>query len=145
LLYGAAQGVGAFYNHQSVAPSTKPGLADAFVYTYLPTHKLPEKETRKIWQTLHRLSHQAYRVRGIAQESTALCWVGSGQIEAMVHLGGQPKWHDIVPGLFFAQTAGAITSDAKGKPLINHRLDQGFIVANNKKVHEQILKAVNSG
>lgn len=141
-LNSAAKGVGAFVNGIKVKVSDEDKLENSFVFSYLPTYKVPEDESLEAWRKLQKLSRASYRLRGIAEESAALCWVASGKIEAAINIGPQPKWHDIVPGLLIAREAGAKVTDSLGEEIVPHDLKNGFVVSNGR-IHKELLGVLN--
>jgi myo-inositol-1(or 4)-monophosphatase len=141
-LYWAILNQGAFYNGTQVFCSKETNLAKAFIYAYLPGSKTSSTYAYKSWQKLYRLSREVYRLRGMAEEAAALCWLGSGGIDACINFGPQSKWHDIIPGLFFAKEAGAVISDIFGNTVIAHHLPNGFVVS-NPNLHQSIIDIIN--
>jgi fructose-1,6-bisphosphatase/inositol monophosphatase family enzyme len=121
-----------------VQPSDVIALSEAFVVSYFPT----------------RGRRQLAATRQVIEGSAALLLnyggpldvakVGSGQCDAVVELSKGFPPRDLVPGLHFATTAGAVVSDERGKPVelsFEKEDRQKFVVAANQQLLEEIIQS----
>lgn len=129
VLYSTAKGVGAFKNGKKIHVSSKQKLEESFVYCYLPSFKRNQEKYDWAFDKLQKIGKIAYRLRALADENTALCWLAQGGVEAYINLSNPPKKHDISTGILIAQEAGAII-DTQTHPVV---------VANNKKIYNELL------
>lgn len=136
-LYSASLDDGAFLNQLKIHVSSITLLEDSFVYCYLPSHKRSQQRYDQAWSQLGHIGKSVYRMRSLADENTALCWLAQGGHEAYINLGNTPKWHDIAPGLLIAQEAGAYVEENLIKSLQSGS-DNSIIVTNNVTIHEEI-------
>lgn len=140
-LYSASLGDGAFLNHQAIHVSVQTSLADSFVYCYLPSFQRNAALYPKAWSQLQEIGQHVYRIRSLADENTALCWLARGGHEAYLNLGNPPKWHDISPGLLIAQEAGAVIDQT-----VISQLKAGestsLIIANNVTIFKELKKVI---
>lgn len=130
VLYSSGFGIGSYKNLNKVNVSTVTKLNEAFVYCYLPSYKRNREKYDWAFEKLNLIGKKAYRLRGLADENTALCWLAQGSCEAYVNLANPPKEHDILPGLLVAKEAGAYNAENE-IPLV---------VANNKRIYNEIIK-----
>lgn len=140
-LYSAAAGLGAYHNQKVISPSEQKDLSKSFVYTYLPSYKAG-RGLLKIWRRLDKIVQKCYRLRGTADENSALCWVANGACEAYVNISNVPGWWDIAPGLLIAQEAGAKTTDVSGQSIKNKYLSKGLVVSNDK-IHKELIQILS--
>lgn len=133
-LYSSAIGIGSFFDRKTrISVSAISRLEDAFVYCYLPSFNRRPDRYEKAFHELTLVGKKAYRLRALADENSALCWLAQGGIEAYLNLSNPPKWHDIAPGLLIAQEAGAMVKTE----------NDTIIVANNQELYNQIMEVIN--
>lgn len=132
VLYSAAKGIGAFKDGNKIMVSNKEKLEESFVYCYLPSYKRNQEKYDWAFDKLQKIGKTAYRLRALADENTALCWLAQGGVEVYVNLSNPPKKHDISTGLLIAQEAGAII-DTKNYPVL---------VCNNQKIYNELRKII---
>lgn len=140
-LFSAGKGLGCSHNKKTISPSSQKELSKSFVYTYLPSFKAGKKLSQ-IWAQLSEIVQNCYRLRGIADENSALCWVANGACEAYINISSIPPWWDIGPGLFIAQESGAKITDSCSQPIKDKDLSKGLVVSNGK-VHQQLIKILS--
>lgn len=131
-LYSAALGIGAFKNGEKIKVSNKTKLQESFVYCYLPSHARNQDKYDWAFEKLKEIGKKVYRLRALADENTALCWLAQGGCEAYVNLSNPPKRHDIATGLTISSIAGAII-DTKICPVL---------VCNNKSIYNSLKKII---
>ena len=132
ILYSAAKDQGAFKNNKKIQVSGKTKLEESFVYCYLPSYKRNAEMYDSSFEKLKEVGKVAYRLRALADENTALCWLAQGGVEAYLNLSNPPKRHDIATGLLIAKESGA-TIDTENYPVV---------VANNKKIYNELVKII---
>ncbi len=130
VLYSAGKGLGSYKNNQKIEVSKVEKLEEAFIYCYIPSYKRNQDRYEWAFKSLSEIGKKVYRLRSISDENTALCWLAKGGCEAYLNLSNPPKEHDILPGLFVANEAGAY----------NPKFKMPLMVANNKKIFDQISK-----
>ena len=130
VLYSSCLGLGSFKNGKQIKVSNITKLTEAFVYCYIPSFKRNQDKYDWSFNNLKEIGKKVYRLRSLADENTALCWLAQGGCEAYVNLSNPPKDHDILPGLFVADQAGAYNA-TNNIPLV---------VANNKKIYNELVK-----
>ncbi|HKB88666.1 MAG TPA: inositol monophosphatase family protein [Patescibacteria group bacterium] len=131
-LYSAAKELGAFKNGKKIKVSNKEKLEESFVYCYLPSFKRNQEKYDLAFDKLQKVGKKSYRLRALADENTALCWLAQGGIEAYLNLSNPPKKHDISTGILIAQEAGAVI-DQENHPVV---------VTNNKKIYNELAKII---
>lgn len=127
-LFSAGKDTGAFKNGERIGVSGTTLLKNAFVYAYLPSFLRNKLDYDWSFDKLRQIGKIAYRLRGMSDENSALCWLGMGGVEVYLNLCNPPKKHDIAPGLLIAQESGAFV-DTKSFPVV---------VANNKKIYNEV-------
>lgn len=132
VLYSAALGIGSFKNGKKIMVSTIKKPKEAFIYCYIPSYKRNSDKYDWAFDKLKEIGKYAYRLRALADENTALCWLAQGGCEAYVNLSNPPKDHDILPGLFVAYQAGAY----------NAKNNIPLVVANNKSIYNELVKII---
>lgn len=142
-LYSAASRMGAFLNHKHTRINHTKKLSNSFVFTYLPTYKIPPHQSQKQWTQLQKLSKKCYRIRGSAEESLSMAFVASGKIEASLNLGADNNWHDIAPGIFIAAEAGAKITNIYGFTFSRKNFSKGFVISNGH-IHQMLIDILNN-
>ena len=137
--YYAALDIGSYLNNKKLKLSEVNKLSDSFVYCYLPSYFKNKQNYEKSFSLLSKIGKSVYRLRSMADENTALCWLAQGAMEAFINISNAPKWHDIAPGLLIAKEAGALIFDRYGNNLEKDNF-KGVIVVNNNQIKNQLLK-----
>lgn len=132
VLYSSALGLGSFKNGKQIKVSKVEKLEDAFVYCYLPSFKRNRDKYDWGFDKLKEIGKRAYRLRSLADENSALCWLAQGGCEAYINLSNPPKDNDILPGLLVAKEAGAYNA-INNIPLV---------VANSKNIYNELVKII---
>ncbi|HCR36476.1 hypothetical protein A2130_01990 [Candidatus Woesebacteria bacterium GWC2_33_12] len=130
VLYSSALSLGSFKNGKQIEVSKITKLTEAFVYCYIPSFKRNQDKYDWSFNKLKEIGKYVYRLRSLADENSALCWLAQGGCEAYINLSNPPKDHDILPGLMVAKEAGAYNA-------INQI---PLVVANNKTIYNEIIK-----
>lgn len=132
LLYSSAIGIGSFKNGKKIKVSEIKKLEEGFIYCYIPSYKRNQEKYDWAFNKLKEIGKHAYRLRALADENTALCWLAQGGCEAYINLSNPPKDHDILPGLLVAKEAEAYNA-INNIPLV---------VANNKNIYNELAKII---
>jgi myo-inositol-1(or 4)-monophosphatase len=130
VMYSAGKNLGSFKNGEKIHVSDIRNVENSFVYCYMPSFKRNQDKYDWAFERLNNIGKKAYRLRAIADENTALCWLAQGGCEAYLNLSNPPKEHDIIPGLLIAKEAGAF----------NSKNEIPLVVVNNKDVYNEIYK-----
>jgi myo-inositol-1(or 4)-monophosphatase len=133
VMYSAGKDLGSFKNGEKIHVSDTKNLENSFVYCYIPSYKRNQDKYDEGFANLNKIGKKAYRLRALADENTALCWLASGGCEAYLNLSNPPKDHDILPGLLIAKEAGAFNAMNK-IPLV---------VANNESVYNELNQIIS--
>lgn len=132
VLYSAALGLGSFRDGKKINVSDKEKLNESFIYCYLPSYFRNKEKYDWAFDCLRKIGKTTYRLRALADENTALCWLAQGGVEAYLNLSNPPKKHDISSGLLIAKEAGAFI-DTQNYPVV---------VCNNKKIYNELRKII---
>ncbi len=133
VMYSTGKDLGSFKNNEKIHVSDIKNLENSFVYCYVPSYKRNQDKYDDAFNSLNKIGKKAYRLRALADENTALCWLAQGGCEAYLNLSNPPKDHDILPGLLIAKEAGAFNAINK-IPLV---------VANSEGVYNELINIIN--
>jgi myo-inositol-1(or 4)-monophosphatase len=133
----AQKGFGASLNDKKIRVSEEARvisscLVTGFPYTYLDLPNGP-------LEVFARMIRKGVPVRRLGSAAMDLCWVAAGRFDGFYEHKLQ-AW-DSAAGFLIVQEAGGRVSDFKGDP---YSLYQPHIVASNGKIHEELLKWINS-
>lgn len=138
-LFSAGKGLGAFRNGKKVKTSNVKKLEEAIIYCYLPSYKRNKSKYEKSWESLVNLNKEVYRLRSMADENSAMCFMGAGSTEGYLNISNPPKaWHDAAPGVLFAREAGGVVTDTGGREVTSSNFDTIVAVA-NRDLHKLVL------
>jgi myo-inositol-1(or 4)-monophosphatase len=142
-LFSGAKGLGVFQNKRPILLSSQVKLTNSFVYAYLPNYKTDPKMFSWAWKKLSLIGRHCYRIRGIVDENSAMCWVANGACEAFINFGNPTtkRW-DVAAGMAILKEAGGRFTNLKGRRIENRDLNQGLVVSNGK-IHEQLIKILS--
>ncbi|MFI5240992.1 MAG: inositol monophosphatase family protein [Microgenomates group bacterium] len=132
VVYSSCRGDGSFRNGERITPSTTQSLSDSFVYFYVPSYLRSPKRYDAAFEKIAELGKHVYRLRGLSDENSGMCWVAQGGADAYINLSDTPKWHDIATGIMIAKEAGAVV-DTEKHPLI---------VCANKSIYNQLSEII---
>ena len=144
-LYSAKHPGKAFRNHQTISVNQANQLNKSIIYGVIPTLNLNQADFDFSWKMLKKLTENIYRLRGTVHNMLELCFVANGLIEGFITIKSPPtqKWHDVSAGILMVQQACGKVTDIYGHQIENRDLSNG-IVATNGKIHDQIIKIINS-
>ena len=141
-LYSAAKNIGSFFNGKKTSVSNVSNLKDSFVYCYLPSYYRHPGGYDKAWKKLGRLGKKVYRLRSLADENTAICWLAKGGCEAYLNISNPPSIYDVLPGILIAKNAGAVVFGAQGEELTTDMFG-AILIANNADIRDAIIDIVS--
>lgn len=142
-LYSSSLGNGCFLNGRELNVSSEKELSKSMVWIHLPHFKNTEKERQLTWRVAQELARKVYRLRAFQADVTVLAWLALGALEGFVMTISGPKWWDVAPGILMVEEAGGKVTTLDNKPINSGNFHHG-IIASNGKIHDQLLKIVNS-
>lgn len=138
--YWAAEGLGAWRNHQPITAARTATLAEAIVALgdYGTGPGAPSRN--QVALALHtHLAPRVQRVRMLGSAAVDLAWVADGTLDASITLGNR-VW-DMAAGTVIARQAHAALLDGDGTP---HTTRSRFTIAAAPALRESILAAVRA-
>lgn len=138
--YWAAQGHGAWRNHQPITAARTATLAEAIVALgdYGTGPGAPARNRAALALHAH-LAPRVQRVRMLGSAAVDLAWVADGTLDASITLGNR-TW-DMAAGTVIARQAGAALFDADGTP---HTTNSQVTLAAGPALRDPILAAVQA-
>ena len=136
-LFWAEKGKGAFINENKISVSNSESLKDSLLATGFPfkvKHLLPEY--LEAWQNIFLPSIGMRRMGAAAID---LAYVAAGRFDGFWEIGLSP-W-DVAAGAVIIREAGGTVSDFWNN---NHFLNTGYIVADNGKIHKELLNIIQN-
>ncbi len=135
-LYFAEKGKGATLNGQPMKVSDTDDLNNSVVMTHLSSKK--ESRVRTI-VALENIFTKSMQMRMFGSGLAAMCYIASGRFDVFFNIKTNP-W-DILPGVLLIEEAGGKVTDINGEKITE---ESTSIVASNGKVHDQILKLLET-
>lgn len=135
-LYFAEKGKGATLNDQPIKVSEEPELNNSVVMTHLSSKK--ESRVRTIL-ALENIFMKSMQMRIFGSGLAAMCYVASGKFDVFFNIKTNP-W-DILPGVLLIEEAGGEVTDISGNKITD---ESTSVVASNGKVHDQIIKLLET-
>ena len=136
-LYVATKGGGAFLNGKKINVSDREELKDCVVMFHLSSKKDPRTRTMNV---LEKICETAMQVRMLGSSLASLSYIASGRFD--VFFSVQQKPWDILPGSLLIEEAGGKVTDIRGNEITLE--STSVLVSNGGKVHEQMLKLLES-
>ncbi len=133
----AEKGTGSTLNDKRIHVSNKAGLESACLVTGFP-YKWVDMENDPL-QVFERFIKEGLPVRRFGSAAIDLCWVACGRFDGFWE-HKLNAW-DSAAGFLIVEEAGGKVTDFKGDPYSPY---QPKLLATNGKIHEQLLKAINS-
>ena len=141
IAYSAGKDNGAWADNKRIKLKQASVLKDAIICAGLPSTKRQKSSAKKSWQLLAEVDERVYRIRSEASISGALCQTAFGSYDAYLLLGSStPLWHDLAPGICFAQEAGMTVTNAAGLP-IKKGVSPSLVVA-QPSLHKELLALI---
>lgn len=149
-LFWAEKGKGCYLNDKRIFVSDDTQLIDAVVsYSLYSSYLNDKRKERKIekQELLSRLISKVCGLRSFNTSNLDLPWVADGRFGAAVFLSLNSKeyWQpwDFAAGTLMVCEAGGKTTDFCGKPF-DPFSSKSLIASNGSKLHDQLLKIVNT-
>ncbi|MCD4761023.1 inositol monophosphatase [bacterium] len=133
-LFYAIKDKGAFLNNKEISINNVSDIKQASISLFC-AYSIDRNKYNKIFGDLYHLDVK----RVLANWSPALefCLLASGKIESMISIDNEI--YDFIGGKLIATEAGAMVTDLQGQPEVDDK-NNNFVISNNKKIHNQILK-----
>lgn len=131
-LFWAEKNKGAFLNDVSMSVSEAKYLKDSMLGAGLPAI-LPEGR-QTVSRHINTLSNECLNIRMFGSGAIHLAYVAAGRFAGSWEMG-LSVW-DIAAGALLIQEAGGVITDINGQP---YRLTDGYIVASNGLIHDQLV------
>jgi myo-inositol-1(or 4)-monophosphatase len=132
-MFAAEKGAGAFLNGEAIRVSRVERLEEALVTTGFPSKKRHQNPNIHYY---HQMNMQTHGVRRPGSAALDLAYVAAGRMDGFWEFHLQP-W-DLAAGRLLVEEAGGMVTDAAGQV---HRLDSPGILASNRVLHDQLLRA----
>jgi myo-inositol-1(or 4)-monophosphatase len=136
-IFSASRGRGAQVNDRRMRVSKRPSLKGALLGTGIPYRDDQDLDT--YLKTLRALIPGTAGVRRPGSAALDLAYVAASRLDGFWEFGLKP-W-DMAGGVLLIQEAGGIVTDFKGT---TDFFESGNVVAGNLKIHEEMLKIIQS-
>lgn len=143
-LYKSARGHGAIGKGKQMHVSQENSLKNSITYIHLPTYRKSQKEIDETLSILRKLVLSCNKVREAWEDTEVMSWLALGALEGYVLSVSGPAWWDVAPGILMVQEAGGRVTTMKGNPVTKQNYNKEGIVASNGKLHEQLLRLIQS-
>ena len=144
-VYSCAKGLGTSLNGRLIHVSKRAKLLESMVYIHPPKHDMSEPKFQSIWSMIGRIAKKAYRLQSGPYDVWFLSWIARGAWEGYILPVDYPKWWDVGTCMLLVQEAGGKVTTLRGKPVTEQNYKTEGIVATNGKIHDQLLKLIQSG
>lgn len=134
---------GAYLNNKMIKCSNDNKLNEATLCMYYNRYN-PQEEIIKIQNSLYTKLLQKVQLFNYSNSTSFdLYRLAQGCYEGVIRRGGNIKWWDVAGGILMVREGGGKVTTFRGKEVNFKNFQEGFI-ATNGKIHEQLLKIVNS-
>lgn len=140
----AEKGKGAFLNNVKLKVSNVSNLNEAIISLDISkSYLLAGNKMEKFLKQLKNIVSNFFRFRALGVGSLSMCYLAQGHFDAYFDMTGNKDGQilDSGAGMAIAQEAGAKITDLNGK---FPGLDARRIVVTNGKIHNELLKLLNS-
>lgn len=141
--YSVIKNQGFYRNSVRSFCNTKDNLDFANVFLHYSRAHLSDQITIAQLNLYQKLIHHVAATIFSYSTSFDLCYLAQGSIDAVIRLPGSIRWWDVASGILMVKEAGGKVTTLKGKEVNNANFEDGFL-ASNGKIHEQLLKIINS-
>lgn len=138
--YLAQKNLGAYRNHQEIAPAKTASLAKAVIGLDLNTYEVATLSSK-----LNKLITQAKHIRHLGANALELCYVADGTTDAFIDIRGKLRTTDVAAAALIIQEAGAKITTPQNTPLTNALSPTekvSFIATGNTRLHQIILETL---
>ncbi|OGY22705.1 MAG: hypothetical protein A2126_03875 [Candidatus Woykebacteria bacterium GWB1_45_5] len=133
-LYSAEKGKGVRLNSYFIKVSESKELRQSVV-----SYARPSRIKERFIELFSKVELAARTPKILGSMVLSLCYTASGNLDAAICLSPNP-W-DLAAGCLIVEEAAGKATDLEGKPW---SIDSKDILATNGKIHEEILKIINS-
>jgi myo-inositol-1(or 4)-monophosphatase len=137
-LYTASRGSGAKLNDRRIRVSKLNTLEGALIGTSFPFHNRDQR-LDQYFKLFKEVYIRCADVRRTGSAALNLAYVAAGKLDGFWEPSLKP-W-DIAAGVLLVREAGGFITDFKGE---NGYLDSGDVVAGTRKVHAELLRAIQA-
>ncbi len=139
--YVAEAEKGAFRDGARIVPSETVSLEEAVLGIDINSYKIKSLVPR-LNEVIVRTKH----IRHLGANALELCYVADGTTDAFIDIRGKLRSTDMAGAWLILQEAGAIMTDANGKPL-KVKLDPAekveFVASGNARLHRLLLDLIH--
>lgn len=133
--FTAQAGAGAFLNHEPLRVSPEGSLEQSLIATGFPYDRNIHGQAYA--ENLGMVLTRVQGIRRLGSAALDLAWVACGRYEGYWEFGIRP-W-DTGAGVLLVAEAGGLVTNHRGS---RYRLDDAGIVASNRAIHDDLLRAV---
>jgi len=137
IIFSAELGAGAFAKSEKIAVSNNDNLAHSMLVTGFPYNK--KENPDKLFERFIALTKTARGVRRLGSAAIDFCYLASGVFDGFWEVHLHP-W-DICAGKLIVEEAGGRVTDFDGNKT---NIFTKRILSTNGKIHEQVIKVMNS-
>jgi myo-inositol-1(or 4)-monophosphatase len=137
IIFSAELGVGAFADSEKITVSENDNLAHSLLVTGFPYNK--KENPDKLFERFIALTNTARGVRRLGSAAIDFCYIACGVFDGFWEVHLHP-W-DICAGKLIVEEAGGLVTDFDGNKT---NIFTKRILSTNRKIHEQVIKVMNS-
>ncbi len=137
IIYSAELGAGTFADSEKITVSKNDNLAHSLLVTGFPYNK--KENPDKLFERFIALTKTARGVRRLGSAAIDFCYLASGVFDGFWEVHLHP-W-DICAGKLIVEEAGGLVTDFHGNKT---NIYTKRILSTNGKIHEQVIKVMNS-
>ncbi len=137
IIFSAERGGGAEAESEKISVSKNDNLAHSMLVTGFPYNK--KENPDKLFERFITLTKTARGVRRLGSAAIDFCYLASGVFDGFWEVHLHP-W-DICAGKLIVEEAGGLVTDFHGSKI---NIYSKNILSTNGKIHEQVIKAMNS-
>ena len=137
IIYSAELGAGTFADSEKITVSKNDNLAHSLLVTGFPYNK--KENPDKLFERFIALTKTARGVRRLGSAAIDFCYLASGVFDGFWEVHLHP-W-DICAGKLIVEEAGGLVTDFHGNKT---NIYTKTILSTNEKIHEQVIKVMDS-
>ena len=137
IIYSAELGAGTFADSEKITVSKNDNLAHSLLVTGFPYNK--KENPDKLFERFIALTKTARGVRRLGSAAIDFCYLADGVFDGFWEVHLHP-W-DICAGKLIVEEAGGLVTDFHGNKT---NIYTKRILSTNGKIHEQVIKVMNS-
>ena len=137
-VYTVIKSEGAFCNGKKMQVSNRSDLRDSVVTLCLTSH-YNQEHTDKAIEVIRKISNHVRGLRIIVCAVAETCWIAGGKIDALVNIKASKGLGSAAGVLMIKESGGEVTNT-----LGNPRAKIDTMICSNAKIHEELVKLLNS-